>query len=132
MSILAALLKGPAMSIVGDVAGKFFDNKDKKEAFQNAVELELLKNQKAVDTAGADIIKAEINAGGLAAQWRPILALCFGGIVVFYTIMQALFAFGWVEVSVDVPSQLWNLLMVMIGGYTVGRSGEKIAEQFKK
>ena len=132
IGMITKLLGGPLGSAIGNVAERYFDSKEQKEEFKRAVELEILKNQQEIDNAGSDIIKAEINAGGLAAQWRPILALCFGGVVVVYTVMQMLFAFGVVDISVEVPNELWNLLMVMIGGYTVGRSVEKGIENYKK
>ncbi|MCG7944873.1 MAG: holin family protein [Candidatus Thiodiazotropha taylori] len=132
LGLLSAFFSGGGLNVVNNAIDKIAENKEHANAIKREVELELLKNQKSIDTAGADIIKKEIEAGGLAAQWRPILALAFGGIVVFYTIMQAMFAFGWVSVSVAVPSELWNLMLVMIGGYTLGRSGEKMVGNLKK
>ena len=37
-------LSGP----LGTVAERYFDNKDDKDAFKNAVELEILKNRRAL------------------------------------------------------------------------------------
>ena len=37
-----------------------------------------------------------------------------------------------VPLSIPLPEQLWNLLMIGVGGYVVGRSGEKIAKNLKK
>ena len=36
-------------------------------------------------------------------------------------------AFGW-SVTLDLPPEMWTLLTVGVGGYVVGRSGEKIAQ----
>jgi len=37
-----------------------------------------------------------------------------------------------VALSIPLPDELWNLLMIGVGGYVIGRSGEKIAGTLKK
>jgi len=34
--------------------------------------------------------------------------------------------------SIDLPSELWNLLQIGVGGYIVGRSGEKMVDKWKQ
>ena len=34
-------------------------------------------------------------------------------------------------VMLDTPQDLWDLIKIGLGGYIVGRSGEKIAKEFK-
>ena len=36
------------------------------------------------------------------------------------------------KITATLPEELWNLLMIGVGGYVVGRSGEKIAKNIKK
>ena len=38
-------------------------------------------------------------------------------------------AFG---IQLDLPDALWTLLTIGVGGYTLGRSSEKIADKLKK
>jgi len=43
--------------------------------------------------------------------------------------LQAMF--GW-SVALDIPPDMWDLLKLGLGGYMIGRSGEKIAQVYKK
>lgn len=77
----------------------------------------------AVFTAQADIIKTEAaSSHWLAANWRPLLMLTFGGLIVARW-------FGWAapNLSQEEYLALWNIVEFGIGGYVVGRSVEKIA-----
>lgn len=77
----------------------------------------------AVFTAQADIIKTEAaSEHWLAANWRPLLMLTFGGLIVARW-------FGWAapELSKEEYLALWDIVEFGIGGYVVGRSAEKIA-----
>lgn len=77
----------------------------------------------AVFTAQADIIKTEAaSSHWLAANWRPLLMLTFGGLIVARW-------FGWAAPNLSQQEYLalWNIVEFGIGGYVVGRSAEKIA-----
>lgn len=77
----------------------------------------------AVFTAQADIIKTEAaSSHWLAANWRPLLMLTFGGLIVARW-------FGWAapNLSQEEYLALWNIVEFGIGGYVVGRTAEKIA-----
>ena len=77
----------------------------------------------AVFTAQADIIKTEAaSSHWLAANWRPLLMLTFGGLIVARW-------FGWAAPSLSQEEYLalWNIVEFGIGGYVVSRSVEKVA-----
>lgn len=77
----------------------------------------------AVFTAQADIIKTEAaSSHWLAANWRPLLMLTFGGLITARW-------FGWAapNLSQEEYLALWNIVEFGIGGYVIGRSAEKIA-----
>lgn len=66
-----------------------------------------------------DVIKAEATSGNwLTSSWRPVTMLTFLGLVVCDS-------FGWLHSPL--APQAWSLLQIGIGGYTVGRSVEKVA-----
>ena len=99
-----------------------------------AAQLELLKLQQAGEfkaleadlqlaLSRADIIKTEAaSSHWLAANWRPILMLTFGGLIVARW-------FGWAapNLSQDEYLKLWDIVEFGLGGYVIGRSVEKIA-----
>lgn len=75
-----------------------------------------------VFTAQADIIKAEAaSEHWLAANWRPLLMLTFGFLIVARW-------FGWAVPNLTEAEylKLWDIVQLGIGGYTIGRSVEKI------
>jgi hypothetical protein len=77
-----------------------------------AYEQQLLDGQQKV-------IASEASSGSwLTSSWRPITMLTFLALVVADS-------FGWLHTPL--APQAWSLLQIGIGGYTVGRSAEKIA-----
>jgi len=78
-------------------------------------------------TVQAGVITAETNKGGLNALWRPCLMFVFMSILVNNYILapylQAIFHCG---LTLPIPSDMWSLLRLGVGGYVMGRSVEKI------
>jgi hypothetical protein len=65
------------------------------------------------------VIAAESASGNwLTSSWRPITMLTFLVLVVCDS-------FGWLHSPL--APQAWSLLQIGLGGYTIGRSAEKIA-----
>lgn len=129
MSIITALLP-----ILADTVGKVFTNKGEKEKFEQELNLQLLLQQEKLNTAASDVILAEAESEHwITASWRPILMLTITAIVA--TNFLLLPVLNWfIDAPVpllELPEQFWNLLIVGVGGYTVGRSAEKVADKWK-
>ena len=66
-------------------------------------------------------------------NWRPILMLTIVAIIANnYLIYPYLSLFTPKALVLDLPSQLYTLMEIGVGGYIVGRSGEKIAKTWKQ
>lgn len=125
----------PITAILG-IGGKLIDrlwpDPEQKAQAQIAL-LELAQKGELTEfTARAEIVKAEAaSSHWLAANWRPILMLVFGGLIV-----ARWFGFSAPELSEAEYLKLWDIVEFGLGGYVVGRSVEKIAptvaEAFKK
>lgn len=64
----------------------------------------------------------------LARNWRPITMLSFVAIIVNnWVLYPYLKTFGLDVVYLDVPVNVWEIIELGLGGYVIGRSGEKIA-----
>ena len=103
-----------------DVGSKLID-----KFWPDAGEAERAKQQQflAVFMAQADIVKTEAaSSHWLAANWRPLLMLVFGGLIVARW-------FGWAAPNLSEAEylKLWSIVEFGLGGYVVGRSVEKIA-----
>lgn len=124
-------IEGLGNSIDGLVTSKEEKMTLKKEVFQifNNTMLRIEEMSNAV-------LLAEANGNELQRNWRPIMALTFGFIVVStYFFFPVINIFAESEDLSNLIKELksndnfWTLLQVMIGGYTVGRSAEKISEK---
>lgn len=84
--------------------------------------------------ARAAVIEAEASGHSwLQRNWRPIIMLSFGAILVNnYILVPWLMALGIEAVAVlDFPSGFWGLLSLGVGGYIAGRSVEKTIEKWR-
>jgi hypothetical protein len=121
-----------ALNLGGQLIDRFFPDPAQK-AQANLALLEMAqKGELAEFTARADIVKTEAaSEHWLAANWRPLLMLTFGGLIVARW-------FGWAAPNLSEAEylKLWSIVELGIGGYVIGRSAEKvlptIAQVFKK
>lgn len=70
----------------------------------------------------AEIVKTEAaSSHWLASNWRPLLMLTFGGLIVARW-------FGWAapQLTTEEYLKLWDIVELGLGGYVVGRTVEKI------
>ena len=86
----------------------------------NKLEIARIEAQTKQIEAQTRVIEAEVKSDSwLAKTWRPIVMLMFAGIAVGY-------AFGYVSVPQEFVDELFTLLTVGIGGYTVCQTSENI------
>jgi hypothetical protein len=117
------LLLGGLFDLAGKVFDKIFPNpqqaaeaKLKLFEMQQAGELKALEGQVSIITAEAS------SSSWLASSWRPITMLIFTALIVCRW-------FGWSapNLSPEEYIKLWDIVELGLGGYVIGRSGEKIA-----
>ena len=118
--------------------GLFTSNEERMKAravlleVENKLTASVLDYEKTVTSAQRDIILAEAQSGSwMAKNWRPLLMLSITFILVHKYILFPYLS-SWLEVpDLLLPEKLFTLLTVGVGGYVVGRSGEKIAQTLK-
>ena len=105
-----------------------------KEIYETAanVETELIK-------AKSSAIAGEVSGNKLQRSWRPLLMLCFGGIIIYQYFLVHFINVIFTAFSIqfngqllyipefDLPDRFWSLLEIGVGGYIAGRSLEKLA-----
>ena len=112
---------------------------DKDLAAKMKQEIELLVTQLDYNSldkeiqAKADVLIAEIKGqSALQRNWRPILMLTIVAIVANnYLLYPYLTLFGFKATTLILPTELWNLMTLGVGGYILGRSGEKIVSSWR-
>ena len=118
-------LIGPVFNVLDELV----EDKDLRNELKMRVQMKILDNETQITGYMRDVVVSETSGTGLKALWRPILMLVMTAIVANnYILMPYMTAmFNW-SVTLDMPEQLWQLLNIGVGGYIVGRSGEKIAD----
>ena len=136
LPILTAILP-----LVGEVLGRILpEDSNKKAEIEREINMALVSNSHAIERAAAQVITAEATSEHtITATWRPILMLTITAIVGWNYLLAPIselilsHALGQqAMLSIPLPDELWNLLMIGVGGYVVGRSGEKIAGKLRK
>ena len=117
----------PMIKTLFSTIDKNIDNKAEAEKLKQSIQQQLLSGQLKELEAQAKIITAEAQGGWLQRNWRPILMLVFAGLVVAHW-----FGFTAPNIPESVQNSLLNIVLVGVGGYIVGRSGEKIMDKYKK
>ena len=117
----------PLIPIIGGIVDKLIPDKAAADAAKlKLFELEQGRQLAELDAAKS-IIVAEAQGSWLSASWRPILMLTFGALIVARWL-----GFSAPELSEEEVLKLWDIVQLGIGGYVIGRSGEKIAAIMKK
>lgn len=151
--ILGTALGGPAGGAIGALVSAALGTTNSPDAVAQAIKADPANAVKLVElqtahqemlittiaqyatveiTEGAANVRAETTSESwITKNWRPMMMLMFGGIIfnnyIFAPYMQAIFN---TSVSLPTPPDLWELIKIGLGGYVVGRSGEKIMAMY--
>ncbi len=132
--IWAALI-GPVAKVVEKVIDRIEDPNLKaklgaeKDKLQAAITMELMNNEAAINAAASDIVLAEVQGKSwLQRNWRPTMMWMLMLMIFINYIVAPMFQAVGVNLKVDVPENVWTLLGIGMGGYVVGRSGEKMVK----
>ena len=119
--------RGP-LSGMAEAAGTLVERltlpaREKRQLQEELVRM-FADRERELAEARASVVREEAGGNWLQRSWRPLVMLVFAGII-----FAGLFA--------DVPllaesSRFWDVLEIGLGGYVVGRSGEKIAASLFK
>lgn len=125
--MLPALI--PALApIFGKVLDKFVGDKDLAAKIKADLSSELMAYESAELKAATDIIVAEAQSGNwITNSWRPITMLTFVSLIVLHWL-----GFTAENLPEDQVLALLEIVKVGLGGYVLGRSGEKIVKEWKK
>jgi hypothetical protein len=111
-----------ALNIGGQLIDRLWPDPEKKDQAKLAL-MEMAQKGELAELMGrAEIVKAEAASDHwLAANWRPVLMLTFGGLIV-----ARWFGFAAPNLSEAEYIKLWDIVELGLGGYVIGRSVEKV------
>lgn len=140
MGILGSVDVGKALEGVGSIIDNLKttdDERSKAKAalikVENDLTARVLQYESTLARAQRDVLVAEAQSQSwIARNWRPILMLC-----ITFLLVHKYFLFPYLSSWFGIPDllfpdALFTLLTVGVGGYVVGRSGEKIAKTLKQ
>ena len=116
-------------SVVKDLLGgldNLFTSKEEKIKAENVIKQILVQKQLELQRMQTEIIVTEAKGNWLQRSWRPILMLAFGFIVIYVKFLAPVFGLTIPELD----NEFWNLLQIGIGGYVIGRTGEKMMNSY--
>lgn len=118
--------------IIGDVLTRVLPDSDKRADIEKEVKLALLENTDSLESLRGKIVLEEARSSNwLTSAWRPLLMMVIITIIACnYLVFPIIRIFYPEMIALDLPVELWNLLTVGVGGYVVGRSGEKIVDRW--
>ena len=117
----------PIAEVVNNVIDKFAMDESEKAELKQQVTMELLRQDDSLLQASKDIIVAEAQGdSSIQRSWRPIVMLWFAFLIGMYWT-------GWIgsKIPDEVVIQLLEIVKIGLGGYVVGRSGEKMVKAWK-
>ena len=124
--LIANIFK-PAAKLVDDL---HTSDEERLNAKSKMLEVQAAAMQQVFDyetqalTARANIVNSEASSSNLlASSWRPLTMLTFLVLAVGDSLGL---------LATPLRDEAWMLLQLGLGGYVVGRSGEKIAQTIKK
>ena len=120
--MLQALI--PALApILGKVVGNLFPDPTERAKAEAEALRQLMAHQADIEAAAGKIIQTEAaSSHWLAANWRPLIMLTFGSLIV-----ARWFGLAAPNLSEAEYLKLWDIVELGLGGYVIGRSVEKIA-----
>jgi len=126
LPILSALT--PILSKVFDVVDKSIADKDLAAKLKAELNTQLIQQGTEELKASARIIEAESKAGWFASSWRPLLMYVLIAILIWnYILSPIILLIFHVNSQVILPTDVWTVLQIGLGGYVVGRSAEGVA-----
>ena len=136
---------GKVIETVGGLIDKSITDKDEAARLKHELSLAILGQVgKDLETQASVIIAEAKGESPAQRNWRPHLMYLIMGLLVYNGVVVPLLnawgvalmrgAFGVeipplpiLEAWTAIPDNLWTLLQIGVGGYIVGRTGEKIA-----
>ena len=126
--MIPAIITG-VLEVIRQVAP---DPKAAAEQQHKVLELAAQGQLASLEAATKTIVAEASSEHKITSTWRPITMLTFVAIIANNYIVYPYLSLFWPEAPMlALPDDLWDLLKIGLGGYVVGRSGEKIAKVLK-
>lgn len=125
---MIATLLGPIAGLIGKAIDKAVPDKDQAAKLKADITTQAMSMADAELKGAVQIITAEASGDSwVQRSWRPIVMLFFAGLVGAHWL-----GFTPENLTEAEVMNLLDIVKVGLGGYVVGRSGEKIMKAYKQ
>jgi hypothetical protein len=137
LPFLAKLIAGPLIGKVVDLVKGYQDRKMSEAALRAEVEKAIMSTFADVAKTQGSVIEAEMRGENwLQRNWRPMVAVAFAFIVLFYGLITPILV-GWfgappIRVGDQLLGWIMDAVVICLGGYIGGRSLEKIVSTLRR
>ena len=121
------------LGIVGPIIEKVLGNVEQADELKEKIQEALISEQASVYSAMGQVMAADAQSESwLTRNLRPVAGFSALGMI-WMTLLSAPFGYSGVFIQAfkSIPSDMWNLVMVSIGGYILARGVEKTAKNWK-
>ena len=127
------MIIAPFIPLLGKVFDSIFPDKEQAAAAKyKLMELQMSGGLKELEEAGRIIAQEASSDHWIVAAWRPITMLVFVAIIANnYILAPYINLFFSVDVTLELPPDLWDLLKIGLGGYITSRGIEKTMTTYK-
>lgn len=117
----------PVLNFVNTIVDKVVEDKGQADQIKANIAMQALAaNNKEIEQATSVIIAEVSGESWLQRNWRPITMLTFCGLVVLHWL-----GFTAPNLTESEVTSLLDVVKVGLGGYVIGRSGEKMMKSYK-
>ena len=120
-------LLAPIAKSIFSTVDKVITSKAEKEKIKAELQHKIITGDLTEIENAAKVVQLEAQGSWLQRSWRPIMMLVFAGLMVAHW-----FGLTAPNIPESVQNSLLDIVMIGVGGYTLGRSGEKIADKWNK
>ena len=109
---------------IGDIVNRLSVSSREKQKIQEEIQSLVYRYKSELVREQSAAVGDEMRGNWLQRSWRPLVMLTFAAVILIGTFTN-------ISILSD-TSRFWDLLEIGLGGYVVGRSGEKMAEAIFK
>lgn len=120
------------LGVLAPILSKILPDADAVEQAKLQIQEALIQNQSAIYQSMGQVMAADAQSESwLTRNLRPIAGFSSLGMI-WLTLLSAPFGYSQVFIQAfqSIPSDMWNLTMVSIGGYILARGMEKTAANY--
>ena len=105
---------------IGDIVNRLSVSSKEKQKIQEEIQSLVYRYKSELVREQSAAVGAEARGNWLQRSWRPIVMLAFALVILSGMFMES--------TLLSDSSRLWDLLEIGLGGYVIGRSGEKVTD----